>query len=102
MEMILLFVIQEIYLMDVLGELQPALGIELGQNPCTAGVMLMELQYQSYAAHHGFRAGDIVLEIDGATIDTLNDMKDITSFRGTNKRHKFLIKRGEMVGEINV
>lgn len=82
------------------GELQPALGIELGINACKEGVMLMEMPYSSIAAHSGFKAGDLLLEIDGVEIENVEHLNDLNLSRSV--RHNIVIQRGDMVGEINL
>eukprot|EP00484_Ammonia_sp_Unknown_P014983 CAMPEP_0197081458 /NCGR_PEP_ID=MMETSP1384-20130603/214646_1 /TAXON_ID=29189 /ORGANISM="Ammonia sp." /LENGTH=502 /DNA_ID=CAMNT_0042520353 /DNA_START=82 /DNA_END=1588 /DNA_ORIENTATION=- len=80
------------------GELQPELGIELGLNPCLEGVMLLEMPYQSMAAHSGFKPGDVLLEVDGTEIESVEQLKRLNLSR--NYTHNIVIQRGDMVGEI--
>ena len=83
----------------VIGELEPFIATELGKSPSSCGVMLMDIPYTSYASHYGFKTGDIILEIDGIPIKTLDEMKNNIP---SHNNHNIVIKRGEMVGEINI
>ena len=82
------------------GELQPSVGIELGINACKEGVILMEIPYSSIAAHSGFKAGDVLLQVDGTNIEKVDQLTDLNLSR--NYRHNIVIQRGELVGEINL
>eukprot|EP01083_Nonionella_stella_P063217 164289_1 len=82
------------------GELQPSLGIELGINASNEGVMLMKMPYPSVAAQYGFRAGDILLEIDGVKIQNVQQLRHVNVNR--RSQHNIVVQRGNMVGQIIV
>ena len=82
------------------GELQPALGIELGMNPCKEGVLLMEMPYSSLAAHAGLSASDLLLAVDGVEIDCVDKLHELQIDR--SQRHIMVIQRGDMVGDFVV
>ena len=55
--------------------LNPALVAELGIDTDASGVMVLSIQRNSPAARYGFKAGDIILEINGVEIAKVKDLK---------------------------
>jgi len=82
------------------GEIKPALGIEMGMNPCKEGIMLLDAAYSSFAANAGFETGDLLLEIDGQSVHDLDQLRDLNL--DTNRQHNVVLQRGDMVGQINI
>eukprot|EP00483_Globobulimina_turgida_P010385 UN10405 len=62
--------------------------------------MLMEIPYSSFAARCGLKAGDLVLEIDGVKMQNVEQLKDFKFH--ANQPLNIVIRRDEMVGEINL
>ena len=84
-----------------LGELQPSMGGEWGFNPSKEGVLIYEMPYASYAARSGLMVGDLLLQIDGQKVETAEQVRDLSVSR-SQRHHKLVIQRGDMVGEFTL
>lgn len=82
------------------GELQPALGVEWGMNASASGVIMRNVPWDSYAARCGLLTGDLLLEIDGCKIESVEQMETFKLNR--SDRHHLVIQRADMVGEITI
>jgi serine protease Do len=75
--------------------LSPALAEELAMESAWAGVAVINIDPQSTARRMQFRAGDIILEINGIAIDRVATLLD--ALESADGRWQFTIKRGERV-----
>jgi serine protease Do len=75
--------------------LSPALAEELAMEAAWAGVAVIHVDPESTARRMRFRAGDIILEVNGVAIDRVATL--LQALDDANGRWQFTIKRGEQV-----
>jgi Do/DeqQ family serine protease len=73
--------------------LSPAVADELGLDPFSSGVMITRVSGRSYAAAAGFQQGDIVREVNGRKITTVDDLQTALS-AGRGRGWRVTIDRG--------
>ena len=66
----------------------------------TDGVVILSVRNGSVAKSLGFRQGDIVVEVGGATISNVADLEKALS--GRKRMWRVSVKRGERVLQLNV
>ncbi len=76
----------------VVSEVTPALAKRYRLD-LTSGVMVFQVRRNSPALDSGIRAGDLIIEIDGATIESVADYEKATEKVEKKKRSLFLIRR---------
>ncbi|MCB1485325.1 MAG: PDZ domain-containing protein, partial [Hyphomicrobiaceae bacterium] len=77
----------------------PGLADEMGLDD-TDGVVILSVRNGSVAKSLGFRQGDIVVEVGGATISNVADLEKALS--GRKRMWRVSVKRGERVLQLNV
>ena len=75
--------------------LSPALAEELAMDSAWTGVAIVGVDPQSTARRMRFRAGDIILEVNGTAIDRVATLID--ALEADSSRWQFTIKRGDRV-----
>ncbi|MDZ4735638.1 MAG: Do family serine endopeptidase [Rhodospirillaceae bacterium] len=75
--------------------LSPALAEELAMDSSWTGVAILGVDPESTARRMRFRAGDIILEVNGVAIDRVATLIDTLNAGGS--RWQFTIKRGDRV-----
>ena len=60
----------------------------------SGGVIVVSVASGSLASESGFRAGDVILEVNGDSVDGLGDYQDALEKHGSEKTLLFLIERG--------
>ncbi|MDR3462645.1 MAG: Do family serine endopeptidase [Beijerinckiaceae bacterium] len=72
--------------------LSPAVAEELSLNDTKEGVVILDVDPQSYAARINFKKGDVLLSINDKSIKTTKDLKEATT--GQHYYWKLIIDRG--------
>lgn len=78
--------------------LNPALAAELGIDTDAKGVMVLSIQRNSPAAQYGFKPADIILEIEGQSVERVRDLERLV--REPYNGWRLKLRRGNR--ELNV
>jgi S1-C subfamily serine protease len=72
--------------------LSPALADELQIQNAEQGVVVLDVENGSYASNLGFRRGDVVLAVNGRTIDKTGELARVTE--QSSRTWRVTIRRG--------
>lgn len=78
-----------------IANLSPALADELRFRGPTRGVVITEITPRSFAARFGLRPGDIILRLNGRTVETTRQLEEMVSARQPS--WQFAVNRGGKV-----
>lgn len=77
----------------IVGNLSPAFAIELGKSVDVEGVVIVNIRAGSSAARLGFRPGDIIIEINGGPIASVDELARALKARVEGWR--VIVQRGD-------
>lgn len=77
----------------VVANMSPALAEEMGVGRSRPGVIILQVRGGQTAGRLGFRPGDMILEINGATVTSVGTLKQLVARRAG--RWQILLRRGD-------
>jgi len=83
----------------VVSNITPRIADQLRLSPSLRGVIIIEVPRQSLASRYGFRPGDIISDVNGATITMVDGLAEVLK-RGANFWRFEIIRDGRRIRQI--
>jgi serine protease Do len=80
--------------------LSPAVNEEYGLNVEGDGVVVLDVKGRSFARRLGLRPGDVIVEVNDASVASVRDLLEIAGKR--LRRWRFVVRRGDKMHVVNV
>jgi serine protease Do len=80
--------------------LSPAVKEEYGLNVEGDGVVVLDVKGRSFARRLGLRPGDVIVEVNDASVASVRDLLEIAGKR--LRRWRFVVRRGDKMHVVNV
>ena len=80
--------------------LSPAVKEEYGLNVEGEGVVVLDVKGRSFARRLGLRPGDVIVEVNNASVASVRDLLEVAGKR--LRRWRFVVRRGDKMHVLNV
>ena len=80
--------------------LSPAVTEEYGLNVEGDGVVVLDVKGRSFARRLGLRPGDVIVEVNDASVASVRDLLEVAGKRF--RRWRFVVRRGDKIHVLNV